>query len=76
MTKEEYSVTILARQLISTYPKLGEEVKVWHITYVAAGLPPSTIRIPEKEYSEKRAAELIRKDIETRLKQKPERITV
>jgi len=43
---------------------------------VAAGLPPNTIHIPAEEYSLEHEKQLIRKDIERRLKVKPETYTV
>ena len=70
--KKEYDVTILDRSEITVYPKLGEKQVQVMITYVAAGLPPKTIIIPKEEYSLEKEKELIRKDIEERLKKKPE----
>ena len=70
--KKEYDVTILDRSEVTVYPKLGEKQVQVMITYVAAGLPPKTIIIPKEEYSLEKEKELIRKDIEERLKKKPE----
>jgi len=78
MSEEEkkYNVTILSRRTVSTFPRLGEEVRMVYVTYVAAGLPPATVMIPEEEYSVELEKETIRKDIEERLKRKPETYTV
>jgi len=70
--KEEYEVTIIGREEITVFPRLREAVRVKMVTYVAAGLPPATIEIPVEEYTEEREKELIRADIERRLKFKPE----
>ena len=78
MSKEEkkYNVTILSRDTITVFPSLNEKKEVVLVTYVAAGLPPKTIQIPKEEYSIEKEKELIRKDIELRLKAKPESYTV
>jgi len=70
--RKEYDVTVLKRTEVTIYPKLGEQQVQVMITYVAAGLPPRTIIIPKEEYSLEKEKELIRKDIEERLKEKPE----
>jgi len=70
--KKEYNVTVLSRDEIVTYPKLGEKAEQILVTYVAAGLAPRTLTIPKKEYSLEKEKELIRQDIEERLKKKPE----
>ena len=78
MSKEEkkYNVTILSRDTITVFPSLNEKKEVILVTYVAAGLPPRTIQIPKEEYTIEKEKELIRKDIESRLKAKPESYTV
>jgi len=68
----EYEVTVIARDDVTTYPKLGVAVETRLITYVAAGLPPSTISIPKEEWTLEVEKKLIREDIEKRLKMKPE----
>jgi len=70
--KKEYNVTVLSRDEIVTYPKLGEKREQILVTYVAAGLAPRTLTIPKEEYSLEKEKELIREDIEERLKKKPE----
>jgi len=70
--EQEYEVTIIGREEVTVFPRLREAVRVYMITYVAAGLPPATIEIPVEEYTEEREKELIRADIERRLKFKPE----
>jgi len=74
--KKTYNVTILARREITVYPKIGQEAKQIAVTYVAAGLPPSTIYIPKEKYTKDYEKKLIREDIEKRLAQRPEQITV
>jgi len=46
------------------------------VTYVAAGLPPATVEIPEEEYSLELEKRMIREDIERRLEERPETYTV
>jgi len=70
--KKEYEVTILMRETVTTYPRIGEPVETTMITYVAAGLAPNTITIPKEKYSLELEKKLIREDIERRLKVKPE----
>lgn len=70
--KEEYSVTVISRDEIVTYPKIATPVTNVLVTYVAAGLPPHTITIPKEEYKPELEKKLIREDIEKRLKVKPE----
>jgi len=70
--EEKYEVTVIARDDVTTYPKLGVAVETRLITYVAAGLPPSTISIPKEEWTPELEKKLIRKDIEKRLMMKPE----
>lgn len=70
--KEEYSVTVLSRDTITTYPKLGEEKEIVHITYVSSGLPPYTIRIPKDEWTSELEKIQVRASIESRLKKKKE----
>jgi len=41
-------------------------------TYVAAGLPPATVRIPKDKWDPEVEKKKIREDIERRLKRKPE----
>jgi len=70
--EEEYEVTILGREEITIFPRLREAVRIKAVTYVAAGLPPETVRIPLEEYSLERERELILEDIKRRLERKPE----
>ena len=69
---EEYNVTVLSRDEITTYPKLGQAVITFLITYIAAGLPPHTIRIPKDRWTLQTERTLIRASIEDRLTKKPE----
>jgi len=70
--KQEYEVTIISRETITTYPRIGEAVRTVMVTYQAADLPPATLSIPEAEYSLEEEKKRIRADIERRLKVKPE----
>jgi len=69
---QEYEVTILSREEIVEYPKIRTPVPVVAVSYVAAGLPPATIRIPKDKWTKELERSIIRKDIERRLKVKPE----
>jgi len=68
----EVLYTLLVRQKILSTPGMAGRTYTYAISYVAPGMPPSTIFLPEKEWSEKRERELILKDIEDRKKFKPE----
>ena len=70
--KEEYNVVILSRAPVTVYPKIDVKEERLLITYVAAGLPPNTLNILKKDWTAEKEKQLIRKDIEERLKQKPE----
>lgn len=70
--EEKYNVTVLSRDEITTYPKLGQAVITITTTYVGAGLPPHTIRIPKDRWTLEMERTLIRASIEDRLEKKPE----
>lgn len=70
--KREYNVTVISRSEITTYPKMNEPAYTIFVTYVGVGLAPNTIEIPKEKYSKEAEKNLIRKDIERRLKDKPE----
>jgi len=70
--KEEYAVTVLSRDEVTTYPRLGEAAVTVLVTYIAAGLPPHTVHIPKDEWSPEEERKRIRASIEKRLKAKPE----
>jgi len=70
--QEEHDVTVLSRDDVVTYPKLNQPVTTRIITYVAAGLPPHSINILEKEWTLQKEKLLIRKDLQERLKKQPE----
>ena len=70
--KREYEWTIIARDTVTTFPKVGEAVETIIVTYVGEGLPPSSLEIPKEEWTQKREDELIAKDIHERLKFKAE----
>ena len=70
--KKKYNVTVLSRGAEATFPKVGEPRMIRLITYIAAGLPPHTIRIPKDEWTPEAEQAAIRASIEDRLKVKPE----
>ena len=70
--KQEYNVTVISRDDVTTYPKVGVAVETRMVTYVAAGLPPNTLSILKEEWTPALEKKLIREDIEKRLKAKPE----
>jgi len=70
--EEKYEVTVISRDTVTTYPKIRTPVENVLVTYVAAGLPPSTVTIPKEEHTPELERKLIRADIEKRLKMKPE----
>ncbi len=72
----KHTVTILSRNEITTYKRINEPEQQMVITYVAANLAPSTIRIMKDEYSLEAEQKAIKADIEQRLKQKTESYTV
>ena len=74
--KEEYNVTVLSRREVTIYPRIGVEVPVIQVTYVAAGLPPFTVEIEKAKYSLELEKRLVRESIEKRLLEKPETYTV
>jgi len=74
--KQEYDVTVLSRTDVTTYPKLNVPVVSVIVTYVAAGLPPRSISILKREHTSAKEKELIRKDIEARLAERPESFKV
>jgi len=70
--EEEYEVTVLSRDEVTTFPTPATPVEQVLVTYVAAGLPPATITIVKAEYTKAREQELIKADIQRRLKMVPE----
>lgn len=69
---EEHTVHIIDRTRIIVSPKPGQIAPVYIITYATDILPPSSIQIPEAEYSLEKEKALIREDIKRRLEFKPE----
>ena len=70
--REEYDVTVLSRDKVTTYPKLATPVVTIIITYVAAGLPPHSINVLKAEWTLQKEKELIKKDLQERLRKQPE----
>jgi len=73
---ERYEVTVIRRRDITVYPKIRQPLRVRLVTYSAAGLPPRTLSIPKEEWTLEREKQLVRRDIERRLKIRPEVYTV
>jgi len=63
----EYNVTVLSRDEVTTWPKLGQAAVTVQVTYVSAGLAPKTVFIDKTMWSIEREKEVIRKDIIARL---------
>jgi len=70
--KKVYEWTVIARDEVTTFPKIGTPVETIIVTYVGEGLPPDSVSIPKEEWSQKREDELIAAKIHERLKFKPE----
>ncbi len=70
--RRKYNVTVLNRDKVPTYPKVGEAVIMTLITYIAAGLPPHTVRIPKDKWTTELERITIKESIESRLKERPE----
>ncbi len=50
--------------------------EVYHIVYQAGALPPHSIFIPVKDWSKAEEAKRIKEDVDKRVKEKPEIITI
>lgn len=70
--ERKYDVTILSRDEVTTYPKIGQPLIVKQITYVAAGLPPHTLFVPKDQYTPEFEKKAIREDVDKRLAAQPE----
>jgi len=70
--KKEYEWTIIARDRVTTFPKIGVAVETIITTYVGEGLPPDTVSIPAEEWTQEKEDEIIVERIHERLKVKPE----
>lgn len=49
------------------------EIQVW-VTYRYGTLSPGTVRIPKKEYTDDKVAQLIAQDVQRRLEEKPKKL--
>lgn len=74
--EEGYDVTVISREEVVTYPKIATPVVQVLVTYVAAGLPPATVRIPKTEYSLDSEKAAIKEDIAARKARKVERYRI
>jgi len=70
-TKRKYNVTVLSRGSEATFEKVGEPIIIKLITYIAAGLPPHTVRIPKDDWTSELEKTVIKASIEERLAKKP-----
>jgi len=70
--KKEYEWTVIARDEVTTFPKIGVAVETVITTYVGEGLPPDTVSIPKEEWTQEKEDELIAARIHERLRVKPE----
>jgi len=70
--KEEYDITVLSREEVTTYPKLGQAVVTVIVTYIGAGLPPHSINILKEQWNKDTERQAIRKDLTARLAKQPE----
>ena len=67
MGEAEIEVRILNERVITTAPKLGVEARTTALTFVAPGLPPLTVWIPEEEDTPEGRAAAIRAKIQATL---------
>ena len=67
MTEAEIEVRIIRERVVTTTPKLGEEARTMVVTFVAPGLPPLTVWIPEEEDTPEARAAAIRSKIQAAL---------
>jgi len=74
--QERFEVEVLRRDRITVYPKIRQPLRIYRVTYIADDLPPATIDIPVDEWSLEREKQLVRRDIERRLRFRPEVYTV
>ena len=70
--EKEYEWTIIARDEVTTFPKIGVAVPTMVVTYVGQGLTPDSVYIPKEEWTQKKEDKLIAEKIHERLKFKPE----
>lgn len=77
MAKEkELEVTITSRRdAVFPTEEGGQRVEVW-TNYRYGRMAPGLIKIPKEEWSAEKEKELIKADIEARLKEKPEVVKV
>ena len=68
----EYDVTVISRDEVTTYPKIATPVVNMLVTYVSMGLPPHTVTIAKEKYTLEWEKKVIKKDIQERLKARPE----
>jgi len=67
MTEElEGEIVTVRERRQTSWPKIGQPVRVVAVTYSTPDLPPRTIWIPEAEYSEEHRDALIKRDMQER----------
>ena len=67
MAEGEIEVRIIRERVITTAPKLGVVARTTAITFVAPGLPPLTVWLPEEEDTPEGRAAAIRAKIQAAL---------
>lgn len=72
VTERKYNVIVLSRGSEMTFLKVGEPIIIKLITYVAAGLPPHTVRIPKDKWTIELERTAIKDSIQSRLAKRPE----
>jgi hypothetical protein len=70
--EQGYSVTVIRRREITTWPKIGTPLIQVLVTYVAAGLPPGTVTMPKDGYNLEKEKAAIKADVQRRLAVSPE----
>jgi len=70
--KREYEWTIIARDTVTTFPKIATPVETIIVTYVGEGLPPDSVHIPKEDWTQEKEDEIIAAKIHERLKFKRE----
>jgi len=67
VAESEIEVRIIRERVVTTSPRLGEVARTTAITFVAPGLPPLTVWIPEEKDTPEVRAATIRAKIQAAL---------
>lgn len=76
MAEGEIEVRILREKVVTTTPKLGVDARTTALTFVAPGLPPLTVWIPEEGDTPEARAAAIRAKIQAALATKTKTLKV